>query len=674
MSDRELTVNLRLEASEGNKQSAESASRSVIESQKQIQTASGLSNKLLEETQRMQDRLSGSISESIQKESAARRGAADIAKKTAKETIRTTKSLVDAQERVARAAEYLNTQLQSPSSSSAMPDRYSRILASINALEKATDDLVIAEQKRDRWLAVANSKAERHAKVLAEQIEQKKKLAAAEKQLAAAERQLASSRERMLNSISTLSTGITQLARSYVLLTAANSDSAREALKLIVRFEATMQALRGTITLIKSASNMWKSYETAVLAASAADLAKATTGGVASGGAVSGGLAFVAGSALSNVRGAAVGAGRLGLGAAKVGGPIAATYYLGRDVIGGLGRSSLERLQGTADDRDSFSSKYFGPGGRGFGITRGFAKVAGHLPGGDLTAEVFKSLERIQGRTERGRKRVREDHFVRSARETLFARLDQETAGFGLSGVAAEQAKLERAQQANRDRRIGFSTILNTTGTFDKDQRHEAREGFVRVQMQAIELEKERHRLVQAASEAELHSARDRLTLARETLSTLEKQRNMVVSEARRFATMNPLEQRRLLEINEKVNRGEKLTVRDAKMAGGFKKFAAVTEQTFIDVARDKDGGKFIEDLNKINALDRKIAEAKIDINTKNEIVIKFGDDVETALDKSRDDLNSALENIVRSIKEKFVTKEELGRISDEIQLRLEQN
>ncbi len=91
-----------------------------------------------------------------------------------------------------------------------------------------------------------------------------------------------------LEGVQRLAGGITQMARSVVLLTAANEDDAAAMLKMIARFESVAQALNGVIGVVQGATKAWQQY--AIAAALAGKTA--TIGGFV--GAAAGVLAPVA--------------------------------------------------------------------------------------------------------------------------------------------------------------------------------------------------------------------------------------------------------------------------------------------------------------------------------------------------------------------------------------------
>lgn len=78
-----------------------------------------------------------------------------------------------------------------------------------------------------------------------------------------------------LEGVQRLAGGITQMARSVVLLTAANEDDAAAMLKMIARFESVAQALNGVIGVVQGATKAWQQYAIAAELAGGA----ATVGG-----------------------------------------------------------------------------------------------------------------------------------------------------------------------------------------------------------------------------------------------------------------------------------------------------------------------------------------------------------------------------------------------------------
>lgn len=109
--------------------------------------------------------------------------------------------------------------------------------------------------------------------------------------------------QKFLSGVSQLAGGLTSLARSFVLLTAANDESALQMLQTIAQFEAVAQAVRGVISVVRGAAAAWGAYKTAAIAAAAAQ------GITLSGGAV----ALAAGAGIAGTAVASAGTGLAGL-------------------------------------------------------------------------------------------------------------------------------------------------------------------------------------------------------------------------------------------------------------------------------------------------------------------------------------------------------------------------
>ena len=94
-------------------------------------------------------------------------------------------------------------------------------------------------------------------------------------QMEANRRKVTAADREFLEGFQRLSNGLTSMARSVVLLTAANEEDAASMLKMIARFEAVAQSVNGVIGVVQGATKAWQQY------AIAAELAGnvATTGG-----------------------------------------------------------------------------------------------------------------------------------------------------------------------------------------------------------------------------------------------------------------------------------------------------------------------------------------------------------------------------------------------------------
>jgi hypothetical protein len=108
-------------------------------------------------------------------------------------------------------------------------------------------------------------------------------------------KKLASTDREFLEGVQRLSNGLMSMARSVVLLTAANEEDAASMLRMIARFEAVGQALNGVMGVVQGATKAWQQY------ALAAELA----GGVASVGGFVGRMASTGAAGASVIGGAA---------------------------------------------------------------------------------------------------------------------------------------------------------------------------------------------------------------------------------------------------------------------------------------------------------------------------------------------------------------------------------
>ena len=117
-------------------------------------------------------------------------------------------------------------------------------------------------------------------------------------------RKLAAADREYLEGVQRLVGGVTSLARSMVLLTAANEEDSAEMLRMIARFESVGQAVNGVIGVVQGATKAWQQYATAAsLAGNAATvggfLGRTGGYGLAIAGAAVGSGAIMAGGALA---------------------------------------------------------------------------------------------------------------------------------------------------------------------------------------------------------------------------------------------------------------------------------------------------------------------------------------------------------------------------------------
>lgn len=108
-------------------------------------------------------------------------------------------------------------------------------------------------------------------------------------------KKLAATDREFLEGVQRLSNGLMSMARSVVLLTAANEEDAASMLRMIARFEAVGQALNGVMGVVQGATKAWQQY---VIAAELA-------GGVASVGGFVGRIAGTGAAGASVIGGAA---------------------------------------------------------------------------------------------------------------------------------------------------------------------------------------------------------------------------------------------------------------------------------------------------------------------------------------------------------------------------------
>lgn len=115
----------------------------------------------------------------------------------------------------------------------------------------------------------------------------------------------AKANRELLSGLKQTATGVSQVARAFVLLGVTSEENLEVAIRTLAKFEAGVQGLAGLVNLIEGGAKAWRSYAAAATVAAAAQARMGVAGGV---GAIGLGSSVLAGAgALAG--GAAIGAG-----------------------------------------------------------------------------------------------------------------------------------------------------------------------------------------------------------------------------------------------------------------------------------------------------------------------------------------------------------------------------
>ena len=133
-----------------------------------------------------------------------------------------------------------------------------------------------------------------------------------------AQQRMRSSYQQGFESARMLTTGVTQLARSFVLLGISSEEDLKKAMQALAMFEAGAQGLSATLNIVQGLTKAMGAYRTATLAAAGANVAFGASGG----GAAAGGALAAGGAGLATGIGATIGAGLAAAGSVAAAGVI----------------------------------------------------------------------------------------------------------------------------------------------------------------------------------------------------------------------------------------------------------------------------------------------------------------------------------------------------------------
>ena len=629
MTDRNLTVNLRLLAPENNKSAAEETTRAVQQTERQVEKTTDMVRRLSQQSREIQGKTSSDIVKSIQAESEARKGASTIAQQVTAIVNRAASSNSKALDRMAEAAKrYLAEmqKLQTAVDGGGDVD-FSGAVAAMDELQQATEELNKEEQKRQRWLAIARSRAERTAKAEAKLLEQRQAMVSASKQQSEAQ-------QRLGRSVASLANGLTQLARSYVLATVADSKTAQQALQTIARFESVAQAVLGTVNTIQAANSAWKHYRTAVLAAAAADAVKTRSGAAAT-----------ASSYLAPLSGVASKAGRLGVAALGVAG------------LYGIARTGDDVFAGRYGQEGSFSA---------FGARQISRLIPGH-------SRTFGDADDTANQLANRQNKFAARFARRSANEDAITQAAVFLSSRGATGLerARQQNHAQRFHNARQrdDLQLGVESQFLSVG-----QRAQNNQAIIDKLQEAVRLEQQRFQISADTSRQEIASAQERHSLATQTLSKLQQERGTILSETERFVNLDPRQRARTIQAADKLRRGERLSREERQLTSGFRGLRELREAQVAREGEIAGAGRVVQGFGKLEDIERQVAQQKIDVAAKAEVILKLDEALERSLKTEQSKFEEVVVALQSEITERTATQLRFEQALEVLRIRQEQN
>ena len=672
MTDRNLTVNLRLLAPENNKSAAEETTRAVQQTERQVEKTTDMVRRLSQQSREIQGKTSSDIVKSIQAESEARKGASTIAQQVTAIVNRAASSNSKALDRMAEAAKrYLAEmqKLQTAVDGGGDVD-FSGAVAAMDELQQATEELNKEEQKRQRWLAIARSRAERTAKAEAKQRqamvsaskqateelnkeEQKRqrwlaiarsraertakaeaKLLEQRQAMVSASKQQSEAQQRLGRSVASLANGLTQLARSYVLATVADSKTAQQALQTIARFESVAQAVLGTVNTIQAANSAWKHYRTAVLAAAAADAVKTRSGAAAT-----------ASSYLAPLSGVASKAGRLGVAALGVAG------------LYGIARTGDDVFAGRYGQEGSFSA---------FGARQISRLIPGH-------SRTFGDADDTANQLANRQNKFAARFARRSANEDAITQAAVFLSSRGATGLerARQQNHAQRFHNARQrdDLQLGVESQFLSVG-----QRAQNNQAIIDKLQEAVRLEQQRFQISADTSRQEIASAQERHSLATQTLSKLQQERGTILSETERFVNLDPRQRARTIQAADKLRRGERLSREERQLTSGFRGLRELREAQVAREGEIAGAGRVVQGFGKLEDIERQVAQQKIDVAAKAEVILKLDEALERSLKTEQSKFEEVVVALQSEITERTATQLRFEQALEVLRIRQEQN
>lgn len=457
--------------------------------------------------------------------------------------------------------------------------------------------------------------------------QQLNKMESDRKKLAAADREYLEGVQRLVG-------GVTSLARSVILLTAASEEDSAAMLKMIARFESVAQAVNGVIGVVQGATKAWTQY------AIAAELA----GGVAS----MGGFASKLGGT-----GTAFGA-ILGAGAGLAGGAALAIEGVS-DYFTGDGRSSSGDF--IANSLGSFAGMF---GTEAAGSL--FAPYARMNYNQQVTNRMLSAgSQRAAGILQRDRFLVNQFQQQQGLYQADFS--SQYTiAGIGLDGGARGIASADAGLAAVRARQAEIGNIDERSSLgLQAEQRSAVRQ----LLEQEMQLELQRNEARMQAAQEEIQTARQRLSIAQQEAEVARQRLGMIRTG---LSGMNPGEQNELIRAVDRADRGENLNLRDrqAIRRAGLRGYDDVIQQSEeADIARNPRLAAIYAREQNINA------PIEANVKAQSELVIKLEQNLETQKPIWQAEILSFLEKQAIAIQEALKAEMDAGFRAAEERSRL---
>jgi hypothetical protein len=437
------------------------------------------------------------------------------------------------------------------------------------ARKKAEADFVKDSQQLAESLA--NAWGEWNAKQAAE----------AEATMERSSKAIESGNKKIEDSLLKTGKGALEVARGLTYLGAVAEDDAERILKVIVRFEAFHSVAKGSITVLRNLTEVWKNYRDVRAAAAAIEAA----GGAASaargagsalgagvGAAVGAGAGAAGGSAGGLLAGAAgavggaAGIATLGVAAIAAAGVVGTLYYFDKNFKAGVDKflfgmtdaeqKLLKRIQAGESEASELRQR-FGKDQAYETQLRGLAgEGAGYRARAEILADKSIPLE------ERG---LRADELANSRQ------------------IRDTQRQLEAARAAAAS--AGSNASENPGNQSALAQAELTAQSVVEITQELKRLEQERLSIVERSQQVAVDGARKQLDAAKETAAQARQiadeaqraadiERDKYSSDLARFGQANPIEQEKLRRIKGKLDAGETLTAEESRIASGYNEFA----------------------------------------------------------------------------------------------------
>lgn len=262
--------------------------------------------------------------------------------------------------------------------------------------------------------------------------------------LAEARVRLAAVDNKLMTGVTQLGSGITSLARSMVLLTAATDEDAAKMLIMLARFEAVVQAVKGITSVVRGATAVWNAYNKAAAIA-------AGIGGVGALGGRGGAAAGMAGGAIA--------------GGAVAAGSEAAGGFLSTTLLGI--RAGLTELSPPATS-SAIGRTFLGGAAAGYGLTA----VANNLSMYDMAGRPLTSGA-MTGATNQGYgtwQSFETDALFGFLPSTWRARSSEQASAAGVLRMQQQLAEREEMNTRTSNRRIRDQQIGRAQFDIDTQQ------------------------------------------------------------------------------------------------------------------------------------------------------------------------------------------------------------